>query len=34
MDLESITLYLSRKHLSTLENRSEMNNVLGQGTGG
>jgi hypothetical protein len=34
MDLESITLYLTMKHLGALEIHAEINNVLGQGTVG
>jgi hypothetical protein len=32
MDLESITLYLTMKHLGGLEIHAEINSVLGQGT--
>jgi hypothetical protein len=34
MDLESITLYLTTKHLGALEIHAEINSVLGQGTVG
>jgi hypothetical protein len=34
MDLESITLYLTMKHLGALEIHAEINNVLGQSTVG
>jgi hypothetical protein len=32
MDLESITLYLNKKHLSTVALHAEINSVLGEGT--
>jgi hypothetical protein len=31
MDLESITLYLNKKHLSTVAIHAEINSVLGEG---
>jgi hypothetical protein len=32
MDLESITLYLNKKHLSAVAIHAEINSVLGKGT--
>jgi hypothetical protein len=32
MDLESITLYLNKKHLSGIAIHAEINSVLGEGT--
>jgi hypothetical protein len=32
MDLESITLYLSKKHFSAVAIHAEINSVLGEGT--
>jgi hypothetical protein len=32
MDLESITLYLNKKHLSAVAIHAEVNSVLGEGT--
>jgi hypothetical protein len=32
MDLESITLYLNKKHLSAVAIHAEINSVLGEGT--
>jgi hypothetical protein len=32
MDLESITLYVNKKHLSTVAIHGEINGVLGEGT--
>jgi hypothetical protein len=32
MDLESVTLYLNKKHLSAVAIHAEINSVLGEGT--
>jgi hypothetical protein len=32
MNLESITLYLNKKHLSAVAIHAEINNILGEGT--